>query len=135
MGFKLEKKVYELLEMGTYAATVKALEQAEGEYGPQAKFTFALDDSEATLTAWASATYSAKSKLGRWTTAILGAMPDVFESESLVGKPCRITVLVKAKDDGTQYNKVDEVLPPKKGQKPKPEEAVIPTLEEAPIPF
>jgi hypothetical protein len=132
---KLEKKVYELLEVGTYAAMVQTIEQVTGQYGDQAKFTFALDDSDVTLTAWASAKYGNKTKLGRWAAAILGGMPDTLDTDDLVGKPCRITVVVKAKDDGTQYNKVDEVLPPKKGQKPKPEEAVIPTVEEAPLPF
>jgi len=150
---KLQKRVYELLDVGTYGATVQSVEQATGQYGDQAKMTFGLDDSDAVLTAWASAKYGPNTKLGRWASAILGGMADELDTDMLIGKPCRLVVTVKAKDDGTQYNKVDEVLPPKR--RPKPEEAkparagdvqsqaaktkepepVIPTPEEAPLPF
>ena len=133
MGFKMQKRVYELLDMGTYPVTVKEVRKAEGDYGEQVVFTFRVDDSEAELCAWASATYSTKSKLGRWVVAILGDMPDQLDSEELVGKPCRITVLVKTKDDGTQFNEVDEVLPAKRKPKPEPEPAAEP--EAAEIPF
>jgi len=133
MGFKMQKRVYELLDMGTYPVTVKEVRKAEGDYGEQVVFTFRVDDSEAELCAWASATYSTKSKLGRWVVAILGDMPDQLDSEELVGKPCRITVLVKTKDDGTQFNKVDEVLPAKRKPKPEPEPAAEPEAAELPF--
>ena len=133
MSFKMQKKIFELLDMGTYPVTIKDVRKTEGDYGEQVLFTFRVDDSEAELCAWASATYSTKSKLGRWVTAILGNMPDELDSEELVGKPCRITVLVKAKDDGTQFNKVDEVLPAKR--KPKPEPELEAETQEREIPF
>ena len=132
---KLQKKTYELLETGTYAATVDRVEEVEGKYGQQLRFVLALEDSDVTLSAWCSATYSDKSKLSRWVKAILGELPDELDTEALVGKPCRVTVVIRAKEDGTQFNRVDEILPPRKGQKPKPEEAAIPDVREQPIPF
>jgi len=135
MGFKMQKKVYEVLDMGTYAVSVKEVRKAEGDYGEQVVFVFRVEDSEseAELMAWASATYSNKSKPGRWVTAILGNMPDELDSEELIGKPCRITVLVKTKDDGSRYNRIDEVLPAKRKPKPEPELEAEP--ETAGIPF
>ena len=64
---------------------------------------------------WASATFSNKSKLYRWTRAGFGGQPIPreysFTPGDLVGRKVRLTVLVKVRDDGEEYNKVEEVLP------------------------
>lgn len=136
MGYKMTKKEYVVLETGTYPARVKSVEQEDGKFGEQAKFVFELDDSdEQTLTAWASATYSVKTKLGRWVSVLLGGMPDEFDTDLLIDRPCRITVLLKTKDDGTQYNRVDDVLPVKTQVKPVSEapasDAAVKQVEQA----
>lgn len=117
---QLPKRTYELVEMGTYAAVVETILEEEGKYGPQLRFNFRIVDSDVALVAWAKAIYSSSSKLGKWTQAILGEQPDMFDSDDLIGKPCRIVVLVKQREDGTEYNKIDDVLPARK-QKPRPQ--------------
>ncbi len=124
MGFTINKTVYELVETGVYSVHVASVVyRAEGKFGPEVKITFGIDDSDVRLTAWSSAIYTNKSKLGRWVQAILGGMPEQLDLDALVGKPCRISVLVKVGKDGSEYNKIDEILPPtaRKARKPQPQ--------------
>jgi len=121
MGFRLRRKVFEVIPMGMYAATVKNVELAEGQYGEQLSWLFSVDDSDTELRAWSSSTMSDKSKTGRWVRSILGQVPDVLEADALLGQPCMLSVLVKPKADGSgTFNKVDEVLPAKRKPKPQP---------------
>jgi hypothetical protein len=106
----IERTVYEVLETGTYTARVTEVRPEEGKFGPQLKLRFALD-SGATLTAWASEKLTDKTKLGRWVTAILGAMPDNLDTDALVGRDCRVKIGVKTRDDNSEYNRVEDVLP------------------------
>ena len=76
---------------------------------------------------------SPKSKLFAWSRALLGEVPDTLDTDDLIGLPCRLSIVLKTKDDGSEFNKVDAVLAPKPGQKrrPMPESAT----EEEEIPF
>ena len=121
---RIEKTEYVVLDTGTYAATVSAITPADGKFGPQLEWMFRLDDGSP-MKAWTSTSLSAKSKLGLWTRAILGDIPEMLDTEDLVGRPCRLSVLIKVGDDGNEYNRVDAVLAPRAGQKarlaPEPE--------------
>ena len=116
---KIEKTVYETLETGTYAATVVSIALVEGQFGPQLEWMFALDGDN-TMKAWCSKNYSGKSKLTRWAAALLGQAPELLDTDDLIGKPCRLSIVLKAREDGSEFNKVDEVLAPRPGQKAKP---------------
>ena len=116
---KIEKTVYETLETGTYAATVKSITLTEGQFGPQLEWQFALEGDN-TMKAWCSKSYSAKSKLTRWAAALLGQAPEILDTDDMIGKPCRLSILLKAREDGSEFNKVDEILAPRQGQKAKP---------------
>ena len=129
---KIEKREYTVLDTGTYAATVASSTTTTGQFGEQLQWDFKLDDGSSQR-AWCSTSLTPKSKLFLWTKALLGDVPDTLETDALIGLPCRLSILSKAKEDGTEFNKVDQVLTPRKGQKPRlvPE----PITEEEPIPF
>ena len=116
---KIEKSEYVTLDTGTYTATVASIYPAEGKFGPQLEWEFALDP-EGTMKAWTSQAYSPKSKLFAWARAILGEAPETLDTDDLIGKPVRLSILSKARDDGSEFNKVDAVLAPRAGQKAKP---------------
>lgn len=112
MGIYLERTVYECIPTGEYRATVGAVEQETGDFGPQIKFRFDLqspDYEDKSLIGWASAKFSGKSKLFQWTSAILGralAPDEGFDSDKLLGRRCILIVTTEHKDDGSEYNKV-----------------------------
>lgn len=129
---RIEKTVYEVLDTGTYPATVKEITEAEGQFGPQLKWVFDLGEGRV-LSGWTSQALSDKSKLGQWSRAILGEIPEDLDTEALVGRACRLSVVIKTKDDGSEFNRIDSVLAPRVA-KPKlqPEQA---EAEKAEVPF
>lgn len=133
---KIKQTVYEVLDTGTYPATVSAIDADEGKFGAQLKWSFRLEDGS-TQMAWTSQSYSNKSKLCAWTRAILGEPPDPLDTDDLIGRPCRLSLVVKTRDDGTEFNRVDSVLAPKAGQKrrPAPEPEAEPEEAVESIPF
>ena len=117
---KIQKTEYVTLDAGTYTATVASVVPAEGQFGPQLEWQFQIEDGT-TFKSWCSQSLSPKSKLYSWARALLGGeVPETLDTDDLIGKPCRISLLLRPRDDGTEYNKVDAVLAPKPGQKARP---------------
>lgn len=105
---------YELLPLGSYPARCTSAEFVEGKFGEQIEFRFELNSGEhdgKTLTAWASATFSARSNLYRWASAIFGdgVTGESWAPQQMVGKDLLLDIIIRRKDDGSEYNKVDEV--------------------------
>lgn len=63
----IEQEYYEPIPTGKYPAKIKTIEEADGQFGPQLKFTFDLptneNDDPRTLLGWTSQKFSNKSKL------------------------------------------------------------------------
>lgn len=116
---KIEKQEFIVLDTGTYTATVASIEPTEGQFGPQLQWDFRLEDGSSQR-AWCSTSLSPKSKLFAWSRALLGEVPDTLDTDDLIGLPCRLSIVLKTKDDGSEFNKVDAVLAPKPGQKRRP---------------
>lgn len=116
---KIEKREYTVLETGTYAATVASVTPATGQFGEQLQWEFKLEDGSSQR-AWCSTSLTPKSKLFAWTKALLGEVPDLLDTDDLIGKPCRLSLLAKTKEDGSEFNKVDAVLVPRAGQRARP---------------
>lgn len=135
----LPRQTYEALEPGEYAATVVKVESQEGQYGVQLHWSFRLvapgsDCDGRLLSAWCSPTFTAKSKLGRWARALLGANLDdapALDTALLGGRSCRLVVGVVPGADG-ERNKVTEVLGPRRAAPLAPEGETLPALPAAP---
>lgn len=130
---KIEKREYQVLDTGTYAATVASIVTTTGQFGEQLQWDFKLEDGSMQR-AWCSMSLTPKSKLFLWTKALLGEVPDELETDKLLGMPCRLAIIAKTKEDGTEFNKVDGILAPKAGQKKRPVPEPI-EEESEPIPF
>jgi hypothetical protein len=129
-----EPPPYEPVEPGEYRAKVAEVGiETEGLYGPQVRFTFEITDDDdykgQNIRGWAALklnedgefTFWEGTKLWDWVTALrggtaVGSDGVDFELDELVGKPCRILVVTKKKKDGTPTDRIDNVLPPKKGK-------------------
>lgn len=132
---KIEKREYVVLDTGTYPATVESITTTTGQFGEQLQWDFKLLDDGSSQRAWCSTSLTPKSKLFAWSRALLGEVPDTLDTDSLIGLPCRLSILLKTKDDGSEFNKVDAVLPPKPNQKRRPMPEPETETEDEAIPF
>ena len=122
----LPRTTYDALEPGEYVATVQRIEEQDGQYGLQLKWTFSLDAPGADydgrhVLAWCSPSFTAKAKLGRWARALLGSQVDdidELDTQLLIGQPCRLVLSSGVGTDGTERNKVTEVLAPRRAAAP-----------------
>lgn len=118
MTITLVQTFYEPIPTGKYPAKINQIEVADGQFGPQLKFTFELppgeDGETRTLIGWCSQKFSNKSKLYAWTKAAFGGEPIdrsyTFSSEDLIGRKVNLTVVEKENEDGV-YNKIEDVTP------------------------
>jgi len=113
------------LEAGVYKASLAELTTEDGQYGPQAKFVFALDGitaedgSPGRLWAWSSFKLTPATKLHRWVLALGGKRPipgQQYNLSALIGAHCRVLVELKETDDGPRP-RVHEVMPAVKAAK------------------
>lgn len=122
---KIERNDFLVLEAGTYVAKIARIEAAEGKFGPQLQWDFDLEGG-GSIRAWCGASLTPKSKLFGWVKALLGNVPDELETDDLVGLPCRLMITVRTRDDGTETNRVETILPVRQQQRrttPAPEPA------------
>lgn len=114
---RVQQTVYEVLPTGDYSAMIESIEDSEGMFGPQACWTFAIDEGEhqgSKVKAWTSAKFSPKSRLYQWTQAAFGGadIPPAYDfySDDLLGRKVTISLVVKVKpEDGTEFSKVETV--------------------------
>ncbi len=117
MGFTIQQKTYEVVPTGDYPAEIDQIDLEQGQFGEQLKFTFRLLNREdgKTMWGWASASFTPKSKLYAWTRAAMGGqtIPPSYNlnTDHLIGKRVLLTVVISRKDDGAEYNKIQDVRP------------------------
>ncbi len=148
MGITIRQTHYELIPVGEHVAKITEVTEEDGQYGPQLKLTFALDQAGRTLVGWCSRTFSAKSKLYAWARAAFGgrAIPEDwdFDSDKILGRMVRLVVVTQSKEGGETYNKIADVRPARAGdalptailaEEPEPEPAWedLPETEEVPF--
>ena len=121
MSLTVQQTEFVLLEAGEYPATIGTVEAEEGQFGPQLKFKFMLDDGT-TLLGWCSRTFNPKTKLYAWSKAAFGGgeIPRSYNLDTahLENKRVRLFVTVEAGRDGMEYNKVNTVLPARRSTPP-----------------
>ena len=126
---KIEKTVYETMDPGIYAGTIRSITATEGKFGPQLEWDINIVGSDYSQRTWTGAVLSDKSKLGKYVRNILGEIPEELDTDDLVGMAVRVNVIIKVQDDGTEVNRIDGILSAKSTStraKVKP----IATLEE-----
>lgn len=97
---------------GAYNSTITAVDQINGQFGPQVRIKFALASGEI-LSLYTSATFNPKSKLWRVVSNVFGKEPGpgvAFNSDWLVGRPARVLVGEHQRSDGTTGARIDAVL-------------------------
>lgn len=106
------------LPTGEYRVELTAIELVDGQYGQQLRWTFAVHEHGKTLIAYSSPSPSLQSKCMRWASALLGRpikAGETVDFEALVGRTAIATVVRKRKEDGTEYNAVDDLMPDSDG--------------------
>ena len=133
----IKKTEYQTLDTGVYAATITAIEEKlGGQYGPQFVWKFELEDGSDGPWGYTGQAMSPKAKFTQWVRAVMGEVPDSIDTDDLIGKACRLSVVIKVGEDGNEYNRVDAILAPRKGQEPakrRPKPEMV--ADEQEIPF
>ena len=117
MGFTIQQKTYEVVPTGDYPAEIDQIDLEQGQSCPQLTFPFRLPIREdgKPMCGWASASFTPKSKLYAWTRAAMGGqmIPPSYNlnTDHLIGKRVLLTVVISRKDDGAEYNKIQDVRP------------------------
>jgi len=134
---RVEQSVYEVLPAGQYAAKLVDAKEEAGNWGQYAKFTFEVEGGEysgVNVTACASAKFSSRSKLYKWSKALFGKpIPKAYtlDTADLLGRHC-ILGLEVIEDDGSEFNRVESIFPAQKQQAAKV--AAPPVQDEAAFP-
>src|SRR5215203_653836 len=116
MSFRMEVKVEQVLEEGTYAATLVNVEKKEAKFGERLMWTFDIPEENTEVVGFTSTSYSTKANAYSWAKAIIGEIdPKIgWGPEDVIGGEC-VVVLETAEDaQGSEKNKVVKVKPPKK---------------------
>jgi hypothetical protein len=115
MGATIKQTHYEPLPVGEYPAKIGAVEVSDGQYGAQVKLRFdvtAAGFEDRSVTGWASATFSPKSKLYQWARAAFGRdIPSGYDLDidHLLDRPVTLVLVTKTGDDGSEFNKIHDV--------------------------
>jgi hypothetical protein len=114
MAITITAQGTEPLPTGEYRVELTAIELEDGNYGEQLKWTFRVPDKGRNLVAYSSLSASLASKCMRWAGALLGRPIQPSEQvdfEALVGKTAIAVVVKQRKENGQEFNKVDDLLP------------------------
>jgi hypothetical protein len=118
---KIQMTTNETIPVGEYLATIVSCETADGQFGPQLKFEFALKGGEyegKQQPYWTSQSFNPKSKLFALARAANGGRDFpagyTLDTDVLIGKTVTLVIIKKPSSDGlSEFNKVDSVLPVK----------------------
>jgi len=114
MAITITAQSGEPLPTGEYRVELTAIELSTGQYGEQLKWTFQVLEKGLNLVAYSTLSPSLASKCMRWASALLGRAIQAGEQvdfEALVGKTAVAVVVRKRKEDGSEYNAVEDLLP------------------------
>jgi hypothetical protein len=114
MAITITAQGNEPLPTGEYRVELTAIELSTGQYGDQLRWTFHVLEKGRNLVAYSSLSPSLASKCMRWAAALLGRPIQAGEQvdfDALIGKTAIATVVRKRKDDGSEYNAIEDLLP------------------------
>ena len=125
---QIRKQTYQLhAEHVAHPAVIVSIEPDTGKFGNQLKWTLQEPNGQ-TIVGWTGANLSSNSKLGKWVRAFYnGTIPDVFDTDNLIGKPCGFVVSHITATDGDIRDRVEVVLP----RQPTPTQQHVAAVAEA----
>ncbi len=116
MGVKIPQTFIRTYPVGEYVAQIEKVTPKAGDFGPQLQIAFKLvqmDADASPVLGWCSQTFSNKSKLYGWVKAAFGGgdIPKeyTFDSDDLINKKVLITLVIRDRKDGTQFNRIDSL--------------------------
>jgi len=116
MGTKIKQTFVMTWPVGEYVGRIDKIVEKPGDYGPQLQFSFKLiqmDEKASPVLGWCSQTFSNKSKLYAYTKAAFGGgpIPETydFDSDDLIGKKVLLTLVIRDREDGTPFNRIDSL--------------------------
>ncbi|GAF92247.1 unnamed protein product, partial [marine sediment metagenome] len=127
-GTRIQQTFIMTWPVGEYVGKIDKITEKEGIYGPQLQIAFKLvqmDPNASPVLGWCSQTFSNKSKLYAWTKAAFGGgdIPKAytFDSDDLIGKKVLLTLVIRDREDGTPFNRIDSLRSiPETGEIPDP---------------
>ena len=127
---KIDTTEIVVLPTGEYVAEVEEIEEVEGNYGPQLKWTFRVlnskDHKDCTVLGWTSTSPSTKGRLVNWVSACYGRRirgGETIDTHDLIGKRVSLVLTVEENGDGAEFNKIQSLKPHKKSQPTQDEQA------------
>src|SRR5215217_885463 len=116
MSFRMEVKVEQVLEEGSYAATLVNVEKKETKFGERLMWTFDIPEANTEVVGFTSTSYSTKANAYSWAKAIIGEIdPKIgWGPEDVIGGECVVVLEVAEDAQGFEKNKVVKVKPPNK---------------------
>lgn len=133
MDFNYRESDFTPVPPGNYNATIESVEEAEGQYGPQLKWTLALGEvadingkvQARSLAYWTPRHPTGRNKLGKMIGS-LGLDPKTISgTNELLHRQCVLTVITEPRRDGDGlYNKIVAVSVP--GQPAQAQQAAQP---------
>ena len=125
MGRVIERVEYDALPTGSYKVVLTGIEEKVGQFGEQFRLSLEVLEGEyegRRLTAWCSPVLSPKSKLTRWTSALMGdELPEgPLDLDWLINRTAVADVLEVEGKDGATFSKVMEIRPVRRPARPAP---------------
>lgn len=120
-----------VLDPDLYPAVLTGFGEHDSQWGPRMVWQFEIEHEgtvyeAAAFTSYSMANGKMKSTLIKWSEILLGELPEEFDTDELIGLPCRVDIENYTKENGITKNKAVAVKPAKKGQKGKAKKEAAP---------
>ena len=118
MSFRMDVRIDEVLEEGSYQAVLENVEEKETKFGERLMWMFRLLDQNAEVVGFTSMSPSTKAKAYQWAKSIMGSIdPKLgWGPEDVIGGECTVVLELTEDAQGFEKNKVVKVKPLQKGE-------------------
>ena len=118
MSFRMDVRIDEVLEEGSYRAVLENVEEKETKFGELLMWMFRLLDQNAEVVGFTSMSPSTKANPYQWAKSIMGSIdPKLgWGPEDVIGGECTVILELTEDAQGFEKNKVVKVKPLHKGE-------------------
>jgi hypothetical protein len=116
MSFRMNVRIDEVFDEGTYRAVLENVQEKDTKFGERLMWTFRLSDKNAEVVGFTSMSPSTKAYAYQWAAAIMGEIDPKggWGPEDVIGGECVVVLEVAEDANGQEKNKVVRVKPAKK---------------------